>query len=249
MIMPRLLLVIILGGSLLGCSTVPRQETSASVEGAIYSNQEAACLKSDDSARPWELKYALTERTWNEGELFLTVHQRISNPKYPQDDPESTAAIYVKVGDKLKLLTRMISGSDYLKPNVFWFAPVGEDRVQLIQITELFYGTGALTQEHIFTTSSREERAWDLKLEEVEFIPAWESYTFGPGEQIWKGEASTLTGAGLSFEFYVWKDEGKAMRPVGKVTGTYRLERLQNGKLRIIMDQSRREPVTDTAGN
>jgi len=250
---PKLLLclALVLSGGLFGCATKPGGALSDSSKGKLFNNQEAVCLKSDDSTRPWNLKYALTERTWNEGELFLTVHERISSLAHPEYDPESTAAIYVKIGDKFKLLKRLTTDglSCYLKPNVIWFTPNGEDKEQLIQITELFYGSGALTQEHIFTTSSGKESAPDLKLGEVEFIPAWESYQFGKDESIWKNESSTLTDDGLFFEFIVWKNENKTNYPVGKVTGIYKLERKPDGKLRIIMDKFKREPITDSGSS
>lgn len=245
--MRRLFLAIILCGGLSSRSTMPRVALNTSAEREMFSNQEAACLNSDDSTRPWQLEYALTERTWNEGELFLTVHERINSLAHPEYDPESTAAIYVKIGDRLKLLKRMTTdgSSCYLKPNVIWFAPNGEDKEQLIQITELFYGSGALTREHVFTTSSGKEFAPDLKLEEVEFIPAGGSYQFGKDEKIWKGESSTLTGDGLYFEFIIWKYINKTNLPIRKVTGTYKLERKPDGKLRIIMDKFKCEPIKD----
>ncbi len=237
-------LAFVLCGGLFGCSTTLSKHAGEE----IFNNREAVCLNSDDSARPWQLEYALTERTWNEGKLFLTVHERISSLRHPDYDPESSAAIYVKIGNKLKLLKRITTDglSCYLKPNVIWFAPNGQDKEQLIQITELFYGSGALTQEHIFTTSSGKEFAQDLKLEEVEFIPAWESYKFGKDECIWKDESSTLTDDGLFFEFIIWKYENRTNHPVGKVTGTYKLEREADGKLRIIVDKFKREPITDS---
>jgi hypothetical protein len=258
-----LCLALVLNGGLFGCATKPSGALSDSSEGKLFSNKEAVCLKSDDSARSWQLKYAMTEDMWDEQGLFATVHERISNLAAPEYDPEFTAAIYVKVGDKFKLLKRLpededSGGSCYLKPNFIWASPKGEDRKRLIQITELFYGTGALTQEHIFTPVyglnleehlTNGESIWNYKiknLEEVEFIPAWESYQFGKDECLWKGESSTLTDDGLFFEFIVWKYENKTNVPVGKVTGTYKLERKPDGKLRIIMDKFKREPITDS---
>jgi len=243
-----LCLALVLGGGLMGCSTAPGGALSYSAEGTLFSNQEAVCLQSDNFLRPWNLKYALTEDTWNEGELFLTVHERTGTFGQPDYASESTVAIYVKIGNQFKLLQRLATDglSGYLKPEVIWVASGGEDRKQLIQITERFHGTGGLTREHIFTTSSGKEFAPDLQLEEVEFTPAWESYSFGQDEGVWKNANSTLTDDGLSFEFVVWKYENKTNYPVGKVTGTYKLERKPDGKWRIIMDRFKREPIMDS---
>ena len=183
---PKLILCLslVLSGCLFGCSTMPRGALGKSAEGKLFSNQEAVCLKSDDSARPWQLQYALTEDIWDENSLFVTVHERISSLTHLEYDPESTAAIYVKIDNKLKLLKRLATEglSCYLKPNFIWAVPKGEDREKLVQITELFYGSGALTQEHIFeevvmptvvTPESDLKSKPNVKLEEVEFIPAW----------------------------------------------------------------------------
>jgi hypothetical protein len=252
---PRIILslALVLSGGLFGCSTMPRGVMSDSSEGKLFSNQEAICLKSDDSSRPWQLKYALTEPTVNEGSLFVTVHGRgdvESSADLSKWQPEYTAAIYVRIGDKFKLLKRLKAPQNlscFLKPNFIWATPKGEGREQLIQITELFYGTGAITQEHVFTTSSGKEFAPDLTLDEVEFIPAWESFQdhFGKNEGIWKGESSRFTNDGLAFEFLVWSGLAGDLHPVGKVTGTYKLERKSDGGLRISMDTFQREPVKD----
>jgi len=249
-----LCLALVLSGGLSGCSGMRHGTSVASRrEGERFSNQEAVCLKSDDSSRPWRLKWATTERTWNNGELFLTVHERDSEIS-PDYDPESTAAIYAKVGSKLRLLKRLEATehvSYFLKPTVIWAAVRGEDREQLIRITEAYYGTGGFTEEHIFTSVAMPVSDLkfepEVKLEEVEFIPAWESFKehFGQDECLWKGESSTLTDAGLFFNFIVWKYENKTHYAVGKVTGTYKLERKPAGGLKISMDTFKREPVKD----
>ena len=131
-----------------------------------------------------------------------------------------------------------------------WAVPKGEDRIKLVQITELFYGSGALTQEHIFeevvTPGSDLKPTPAIRLAEVEFIPAWESYQFGKDEIIGRGMSSTLTDDGLFFYFNVSGYVGKNFYPVGKVTGTYKLERKPDGKLRIITDKFKREPIPDS---
>lgn len=86
------------------------------------------------------------------------------------------------------------------------------------------------------------------KLEEVEFIPAWVSYQeqerLGENAGL-QGEVNTFTEDGLSFAFAFWKYENGATSMLGKVTGTYKLERKPDGGWRISMDTFKREPFTD----
>ena len=141
-------LALVLSGGLFGCSTMPSGALSKSAEGKFFSNQEAICLKNNDSSRPWNLDYALTER-----ELFVTVHSRGEVDSY--DDlakwrPEYTAAIYVKAGDKFRLLKWLSTeGQSYFrKPAIFPVhferADIKDDWKQLIKITEVYYGSGGL---------------------------------------------------------------------------------------------------------
>jgi hypothetical protein len=258
---PKLLLclALVLIGGLVGCSTNhPNSVPTAvdnSAEGKFFSNREAVCLKSDDSSRPWILKFALTEDTWNEGQIFVTVHERAGADirHLPlNDESDSTLTIYVKIGEKFKLLRRLESSeyvSYFLEPKIVWIAPKGAGREQLMLITERFYGTGGLTQEHIFTTSSGEEFAPDLKLNEVEFISAAESFKdhLERDESILKGVGNTFTDDGLFFNFEIYKGGDANCCPSGgKVTGTYKLERKPDGKLQIIMDKFKRERVADS---
>lgn len=249
-------LALALGGGLVGCSTMPGGALSRSAEGKLFSNREAVYLKSADPKRPWQLTCALTEHTWNEGELFLTEHERISSLDYPQYDPESTAAIYFKTGGKFKLLKRLrrTGTSCFLQPNVFWVAARAGDRVQLIQIPERFYGSGGLTREHFFAPeilpvdgANSFRDAPGIKLEPVGFTNAWESYHFERGTHLWKGERNTFTDQNMGFEFLVWKNDQTAGEvPVDKITGTYKLERSnQDGGWQIVVDTLKHEPVKD----
>jgi hypothetical protein len=250
-------LALVLGGGLFGCSTMPAGALSKSAEGKLFSNQESICLKSNDSSRPWNLNYALTE-----GELFVTVHSRGEVDSYDELAkwrPEYTAAIYVKAGDKFKLLKRLSTeGQSYfLKPAIFPVhierADIKDDWKQLIKITEKYYGSGGLTEEHVFTAAvmniavdtSPGKFTQDVKLDEVEFIPASQSYHFGKDERL-KWESDTLADYNLSFTFSICNLSGKDFRAIAKVTGTYKLEQEPDGKLRIIMDKFKREPITNS---
>ncbi len=247
-----LCLALVLSGGLFGCSTMPSGTLSKSAEGKLFSNHEAVCLKNDDSARPWQLKYALTEYTVNERELFVTVHDRGELDIENKWRPEYSAAIYVKAGDNLKLLKRLTTEQVYfLEPRIIRANMTNGDWEQLIVITGVYYGTGGFTEEHIFAPValpvSDLKFMPDLKLEEVEFVPATESFKkyMGADEIIRKNEIDTFTDNGLSFSFEITKN-GLATQPIAKVTGTYRLECKSDGGFRIIMDRFKREPITDS---
>jgi hypothetical protein len=189
-------LVLVVSGAWAGCQGKQNNKLlDAKREADFSSHQEAVGLKSDDPTRPWTLKWALTEPTWNTGELFLAVHERPNRISPEPYYPESTAAIYTKIGKTLKLLQRLETDgrSYFLRPTVVWSVVGGEDREQLIQITEIFYGTGHITSEHIFSTRSRTKGAPGLELEEVGFTPADASFEehLAPGEGVWKGVHST----------------------------------------------------------
>ena len=160
------------------------------------------------------------------------------------------------IGNKFKLLKRLFSTDEslgvtyFLKPAIVWATLKGGDHEQLIQITEVYYGTGGFKKEHIYTTSSGgKELAADLELKEVEFIPADKSFLkhLAKGEGVWKGVNTTFTDGWLIFEFYIWKDgDGNGTPTAGKVTGTYKLERKPDGGLRISMDIFKREAIKDS---
>jgi hypothetical protein len=259
---PKLLLclALVLSGGLLGCSTMPSGALSNSVEGKFFSNREAVCLKSDDSARPWQLKYALSD----DSDLFVTIHERGDDVEDYDNlskwRPQYTAAIYAKISGKFKLLKRFSTeGQSYFSQPKFFLAhferpDIKDDWKPLIQITEVFYGSGGLTTEHIFTAdemNSVDENFQPPKvtrtvaLEEVEFIPAWETYGFGQNEQVWKGAWNAFDNEKMSFGFLVWKESGKDLVPVDKITGTYKLQSKPAGGLQIVVDTLKHEPVKD----
>ena len=257
---PKLLLglALVLSGGLFGCSTAPSGALSNSAEGQLFSNQEAICLKSNDSSRPWQLKYAITDND----DLFVTIHDRGDDVESYDDlakwRPEYTAAIYGKFGDKLKLLKRLSTdGLSYFAmptsfPAHFENPDIKDDWKPLIRITEVFYGSGGLTEEHIFTVvimntavdASPMKFTRAVTLKEVEFTPASESYHFGKDEGL-KWESDTLNENGLSFKFLICNLSGHDFSPIAKVTGSYKLEQKAHGKLRIVMDKFKREPVKD----
>jgi hypothetical protein len=234
-------LALVLSGVLFGCAST-RNGTSIESQrvGKLFSNQEILCLKSDDVSRPWRLKWAISEDTWNEGRLFVTVHA--CGNETASDSPQFTAAIYLEQREKFKLLKRLESEFGFFdKPNFAWT----KDRTHLLQITEVIYGTGVFTKEHVFTVIHREP---ELALEQVELIPASESFKehLAKGEGVWKGVTSTFTDDGLFFDFGIWNEgDGNCCPSAGKVHGTYKLERKSDGGLRISMDTFKRVNKTD----
>ena len=255
-----LCLALVLSGGLFGCSIVPSGALSNSAEGKLFSNSEAVCLKSADSARPWQLKYAISDH----GDLFITVHERGDDVEGYDNlskwRPEYTAGIYEKTHGKFKLLKRFSTeGQSYFSQPKFFSAhferpDIKDDWKPLIQITEVFYGSGGLTTEHIFTADEVNnvddnfqppKVTRTVTLEEVEFSPAWETYGFGQNEQVWKGAWNTFDNEKMSFDFLVWKNENRTEIPVDKITGTYKLERKSGGGLQIVVDTLKHEPVKD----
>jgi hypothetical protein len=241
---PKLLLLclaLVLSGGLFGCSTAPSGALSKSAEGKLFSNRDILCLKSDDASRPWCLKWAISEDTWNDRGLYVTVHAR--GRESSSDSPNFTAAIYLEEGGRFKLLKRLESENGFFdKPAFAWT----KDRTHLLQITEIMYGTGVFTEDHVYYLDFEDV---EPKLEEVEFVPASESFKpyLAKGEGVWKGVYSRLTDDGFFFDFCIWKDgDGNCCPSAGRVTGTYKIERKPDGKLRITMDTFKREPITDS---
>lgn len=220
--------------------------------GRFVDKSEAVNPPSDDPTRPWELVWALTEDTYNENELFLTVHRRPNknSPEYSDllggyVDMEYMASIYVQAAGRYKLLHQLMSFNSYfLKPNYFmakWSEDSGYDSGYILQITEVFYGTGALVAEHIYYPRP------NLTLEEVAFTPAPEFYQgkLLPGEMVAKGEYNEFNNQGLFFHFAIWKkDDGNCCPTAGQVDGAYKLERpTRDSPLRIFVDSYHRRPI------
>jgi hypothetical protein len=182
-----------------------------------------------------ELLWGKTDWSWNKQEIFVAIH---SNEAQSGAD---IASIYRKVGEKFELLEKIRSGlSHFIEPKFFWHKVEGKEnsREHLIDITEVFYGTGNLRKEHVFAFQPYGE------LVEVEFVPASISFKkyLGKGEAIWKGETNLFGTEALTFTLYIWRESDQECCPTGgKVTGTYSLEEA-GGKYRISMSSFTRQP-------
>lgn len=233
----------ILSASLIGCSSPPSGVLSSSADGKLFTKEETICLKRHEGAKPWDLKWAMTDYGWNDSRLFVTVHERTE-----RFEPDYTAAVYASVGSQFKLVKRLDSwdeknflGSYFTKPDIVRVSVKGTgDRVQLIRFSQIMYGTGHYTTEHIFTPTP------DLGIEEVEFVPAGRSFqaNLGKDEDIWKSEFNTFTDEKLSFVFFIDKrGDANCCPSGGKVAGFYKLERKPDGRLKVSMDTFDREPI------
>ncbi len=212
-----------------GCVEAPASPVSA--VGRVVAKAAAVNPPSDDARRPWELVWALTEQTYNERELFLTVHRRpnalsLEHPAMAGYDPEYRADVYAQVDGGYRLLRTLVGQQGYfLRPNyfrAFYADSPGREQDYFLQITEVYYGTGALVEEHIFKLRP------DQTLDEVLFTPAPELYKdkLLPGEWVAKGEWNEFTNQGLFFHFAIWgPQDGNCCPTAGQVEGTYKIER------------------------
>ncbi len=172
-----------------------------------------------DAKESLELIWGLTEPSWSNQELFITVHKGQS---------QQIAAVYLKINNDYRLLKRIEAPISYFnKPNIFWFE-TKEGNEQFIQITSIAEGTGHINTEYVFHVVPHND---DLELESVKLIPAPESYKnqLQEGEGVWKGEINTFNSKELSFEFYIWnKSDSNCCPTAGHVLGTYELKALHS---------------------
>ena len=187
-----------------------------------------------------ELKWGISERTYNDMELFLTVH----NGKF------NKAAIYLNKKGKYSLLIELTDEYSYFqKPNSFWYKPEDRnEREHLIQITEVSPGTGHNTTDHIYVVN------WKGELKEVDVIPAPKSFSrfLKKNETISDEPIHKFSEEGLLFKFFIWnKDDAHCCPTGGIVLGKYKLIKKDDfsnsGKesYKIIMDKYKREPINN----
>lgn len=199
----------------------------------VFSKDDIVRSILDDNKQPVsELKWGISEVTYNQIELFVAVHAGEQNK----------AAVYVKRGkDEYHLLLELQAGFSYFeKPNIFWYGSNGK-KEHLIQLTEVMPGTGHYITEHIYAVN------WKGGLVKVAFTPAPKSFTtnLNKDEGIWKGETNRLSKEGLSFEFYIWnKGDANCCPTGGKVSGKYKLtvkEYFSEKSYEMVMDTYERE--------
>jgi hypothetical protein len=181
-----------------------------------------AAIESEDGKDRYQLMWAKTAWSWNQTEIFVTVHERDG------DMGGSIASIYRRDGDAYLRLKRITSPRfRFLEPEFAW-VQVGSDNSKepIVRITERVEGTGAICIEHLFALGS------DSDLKDVEFVSAPEAFAphLRKGEGVWQGENNRFEDGRLVFTFHVWREGDANCCPTGgRVTGTYALEATEEG--------------------
>jgi len=205
----------------------------ASAKQIFTKNQIVATIPEEkDSHNSMDLIWGITQYTCNQHEIFISVHKENLNREF--SDAQHIACIYRKIGEEYELLKKIHTMGYFEEPNCFWI-----ERKQLIQITEIQYGTGHIRTEHIFRPLCSGD------IQKVEFIPAPLFYKkhLNEAEGIWKGEINKFSKDGLFFTFYIWKEGDPNCCPsAGKVTGTYKIEKTKGDSLKISAKEFKREP-------
>lgn len=185
-----------------------------------------------DSHNSMDLIWGITQLTGNRNEIFISIHKE--NLKGEFTDAQHVAGIYRKTGEGYELLKKIHTMGYFKEPNIFFI-----ERRHLIQLTEIQYGTGHYTTEHIFRLLPPYG-----DLQKVEFVPAPLSFRnhLKKGEVIRKGEINEFNKNGLFFTFYIWKEKDPNCCPsAGKVTGTYKIEKTNGDSTKISLKEFKRE--------
>ena len=210
-------------------------------EESLTKDEIVASVKSEDQSGLLELKWGITETIVNNEELFVTVHG--AEPRFTGS--ESSVSIFFNIKGKYKRLKKLTGETSFFeKPNFFWAEVEGQKaKQQLLQITEVWPGTGHFIKEHIFLISLG-TNPLDLMVP-VRFVPAPDSYKekLKPGEGVWKGGTNSFDDNGLFFTFYIWNErDGNCCPTGGKVVGQYSLKKLGN-EFEISARDFKRSPV------
>ncbi len=167
-----------------------------------------------------ELKWALSQASWNDQEIFVTVHE---------GQYKSLARIYVKEDKGYRLIKEIQTELSYFKePQFIWYKLSDDDRLGLFHIVSVTQGTGYITTESLFNVTVIDNQ---VALQEIQFTPAPQllddTLDKTKGEGVWKGPKSDFRADGLFFEFYIWqKGDGNCCPTAGYVKGEYKLENL-----------------------
>ena len=182
----------------------------------LYSKDHiVASVVDETTGESAELRWGLTEDTYNSHRLFITVHG------FGGGKPNQ-AAIYLEKDGEYKLVRQLKSeyGTTYFgEPKSFWHDKSVSGR-HLIQITETVYGTAHSTTDHIFRVHS------NGTVSNVQLISADQYFAdkLKEGQGIWKGVMNRFSAEGLEFEFHVWNKGDSNCCPTGAtIKGTYKM--------------------------
>lgn len=162
---------------------------------SALSAEQQERLTSEDVVRPFtvdgtrmELRWALTRRTYDARDLFLTVHQGASEQgSYGEFNlyrsswapPEP-----IRYERTLRLETQARGVSHFLEPHLVWAVDADGDRRQVLVVTELVHGSAGERMFSLYEISGRGEA------EPLEFEPAGSAL----GPRLAEGE--TVCGSG-----------------------------------------------------
>jgi hypothetical protein len=161
---------------------------------------------------PLELGYAFPVPSWNQEELFVTLHRGKRRP--------DRVAVWQRAQGKFRrlLVLEAEEGREFS-----YFDQVTSFRYkdnQFLHVPLIYTGTGHIRKDRIYCVLP------SIALQEITFQPAPEGFSkhLKKGEGIWKGENDYFSDERLAFEFYIWKEgDGNCCPSAGKVTGTYKI--------------------------
>lgn len=190
---------------------------------------------------PLELEYAFPFPSWNQEELFVTLHRGKGRP--------DRLAVWQREQGKFRELLVLEAEEN---PEFSYFERVTSFRYkgnQFIHVPLIYTGTGHLRKDRIYCVLP------SMALQEIAFQPAPETFSkhLKKGEGVWKGENDFFSDERLAFEFYIWKErDGNCCPSAGKVTGTYKIigdlrwdlkTNQQVADFKMLMDTFERKPV------
>ena len=184
-----------------------------------------------------KLLYEVRQPSLKGYDLFVIVHS---------SGTVSTVRVFSQKDKGLKLLKEIgPSCSEMRQPRIFYVIPDGSAQpVQLVHISEVSNGSGAITSEYVF------EVVFDghLNLRDVSLLSAVQAYqsSLREGERIRQDAHITFTSEGLFCVFYIWNGEDPNCCPSGgKVFGTYKIvqDKGKEGRLSIVPDTFERYPI------
>lgn len=161
---------------------------------------------------PLELGYAFPVPSWNQEELFVTLHRGKGRP--------DRLAVWRNVQGKFRAVLDLEAEEG---PDFSYFDQVTSFRYkgnQFLHVPLIYTGTGHIRKDRIYCVLP------SSALQEITFQPAPEAFSkhLKKGEGVWKGENDFFSDERLAFEFYIWKEgDGNCCPSAGRVTGTYQI--------------------------
>ena len=89
-----------------------------------------------------ELVWGITEPSWNNQELFITVHK---------GESQQVANVYIRAKDRFRLLKTIEAPIGYFeKPETFWYTDSQGSLLHVIHLTAIADGTGQIENNVAF---------------------------------------------------------------------------------------------------